>query len=209
MKRHAYIYVFDSIADWEYGYLMTELNSGRYFKKNVPSFTVRTVGIDPGTITTLGGLKVVPDITVEQMRLTNEDLLVLPGGNTWGESIHSPMLKKVGDALTSGTLVAAICGATEGLANTGHLDSHKHTSNDLLYLQSVSPTYRGRSLYQVLPAVRDKNLITATGLAPLEFAKEVIEALDVFAPDTLSAWYGLNKTNDSTYFFQLIEATNI
>lgn len=209
MKRHAYIYVFDSIADWEYGYLMTELNSGRYFKKNVPSFTVRTVGIGPGTITTLGGLKVVPDITVEQMRLTNEDLLVLPGGNTWGESIHSPMLKKVGDALTSGTLVAAICGATEGLANTGHLDSHKHTSNDLLYLQSVSPTYRGRSLYQVLPAVRDKNLITATGLAPLEFAKEVIEALDVFAPDTLSAWYGLNKTNDSTYFFQLIEATNI
>lgn len=209
MKRHVYIYVFDSIADWEYGYLMAELKSGRYFKKNVPSFTVRMVGIDPGTITTMGGLKVVPDITVEQMRLTNEDLLVLPGGNTWGDSIHSPMLKKVGDGLTSGTLVAAICGATEGLANTGHLDSHKHTSNDLLYLQSVSPTYRGGSLYKVLPAVRDKNLITATGLAPLEFAKEVIEALDVFAPDTLSAWYGLNKTNDSTYFFQLIEATNI
>lgn len=209
MKRNVYIYVFDSISDWEYGYLMAELNSGRYFKKDVPPFTVRLVGIDQGTITTMGGLKVVPDISVERMRLTNEDLLVLPGGNTWSEAIHDPMLKKVGDALTTGTLVAAICGATEGLANTGHLDSHRHTSNDLSYLQSVSSTYRGESLYQALPVVRDNNLITATGLAPLEFAKEVIEALDVFAPDTLSAWYGLNKTNDSTYFFQLIEATNI
>jgi hypothetical protein len=29
-----YIYVLDTLADWEIGYLTSELNSGRFFKKD-------------------------------------------------------------------------------------------------------------------------------------------------------------------------------
>ena len=52
-----------------------------------------------------------------------------------GRGYPSTYLKKVGEALNLGTIVAAICGATEGLANMGYLDSRKHTSNDLNYLK--------------------------------------------------------------------------
>ena len=31
--RKVYLYVFDTMADWEIGYLMAELNTGRYFKR--------------------------------------------------------------------------------------------------------------------------------------------------------------------------------
>ena len=32
-KQKVYLYVFNTMSDWEYGYLIAELNSGRYFKK--------------------------------------------------------------------------------------------------------------------------------------------------------------------------------
>jgi len=41
-------------------------------------------------------------------------------------------------------------------------------------------------------------------MAPLDFAKETIKAMDIFHPDTLEAWYNLHKTNEPTYFFQLM-----
>lgn len=33
MKSAVYLYVFDTMADWEISYLSAELNSGRYYKK--------------------------------------------------------------------------------------------------------------------------------------------------------------------------------
>ncbi|MBE7106087.1 glutamine amidotransferase [Bacillus cereus] len=204
--KKVYLYVFNTMSDWEYGHLIAELNSGRYFKKDLASLKVITVGTTNEIITTMGGLSIKPDISLDKCTLESNDLLVLPGGTTWGESIHHPILKKIGEALKLGTIVAAICGATEGLANFGYLDSRKHTSNDLEYIKMVCPNYKGEQLYKMEPAVCDENLITASGVAPLEFAMEVLKKIDVFAPDTLHSWYNLNKTHKPEYFFQLMNS---
>ncbi|MED0989382.1 type 1 glutamine amidotransferase family protein [Bacillus nitratireducens] len=204
--KKVYLYVFNTMSDWEYGHLIAELNSGRYFKKDLAPLKVVTVGANNEIITTMGGLSIKPDISLDKCTLESNDLLVLPGGTTWGESIHHPILKKIGEALKLGTIVAAICGATEGLANFGYLDSRKHTSNDLEYIKMVCPNYKGEHLYKMEPAVCDENLITASGVAPLEFAMEVLKKIDVFAPDTLHSWYNLNKTHKPEYFFQLMNS---
>ncbi|EJS07714.1 type 1 glutamine amidotransferase family protein [Bacillus mycoides] len=204
--KKVYLYVFNTMSDWEYGHLIAELNSGRYFKKELAPLKVVTVGANNEIITTMGGLSIKPDISLDECTLESNDLLVLPGGTTWGESIHHPILKKIGEALKLGTIVAAICGATEGLANFGYLDSRKHTSNDLEYIKMVCPNYKGEQLYKMEPAVCDENLITASGVAPLEFAMEVLKKIDVFAPDTLYSWYNLNKTYKPEYFFQLMNS---
>lgn len=125
-----------------------------------------------------------------------------------GRRYSSADLEKVGDALKLGTTIAAICGATLGLANEGYLNSRKHTSNDLEYMKMVCPNYKGETLYEKEPAVSDKNLVTASGIAPLEFAVEVLKKLDVFAPDTLRSWYKLNKTQKPEYFFELMNTIN-
>lgn len=156
----------------------------------------------------MGGLSIKPDISLDECTLESQDLIILPGGNTWGEDIHQPILKKVGDALKLGTTIAAICGATLGLANEGYLNSRKHTSNDLDYMNMVCPNYKGETLYEKGPAVSDENLVTASGIAPLEFAVEVLKKLDVFAPDTLRSWYKLNKTQKPEYFFELMNTIN-
>ncbi|KNZ40891.1 hypothetical protein [Acetobacterium bakii] len=57
------------------------------------------------------------------------------------------------------------------------------------------------------PAVTDGNLITATGIAPLEFTVEVLKALGVFSPEILEAWYQLYKTHKLEYFYALMRST--
>jgi putative intracellular protease/amidase len=202
----AFLYVFDTMSDWEYGYLMAELNSGRYFKKDAAPVKVMTVGATKEMITTMGGLSIKPDLYLDECTLEREDLLILPGGTTWSEDIHQPILERVGQALEIGTIVAAICGAIEALANRGYLDTRKHTSNNLEYTKMVCSNYKGEKFYESEPAVADGNLITASGIAPLEFAMEVLKKIDVFASDTLHSWYHLNKTHEPQYFFQLMNS---
>ncbi|QHE62609.1 glutamine amidotransferase [Rossellomorea vietnamensis] len=204
--RKAFLYVFDTMSDWEYGYLLAELYSGRYFKKEAAPVKVITVGATKEMVTTMGGLSIKPDMSLDECNFEREDLLILPGGTTWSEEIHKPILERAGQALKSGTIVAAICGAIEALADRGYLDTRKHTSNNLEYTKMVCPYYKGEAFYESGPAVADGNLITASGIAPLEFAMEVLKKMDVFTPDTLDSWYHLNKTHEPQYFFQLMNS---
>ncbi len=52
--KKVFLYVFNTMSDWEYGYLITELNSGRYFKKDLVPLKVITVGANKEMITTMG-----------------------------------------------------------------------------------------------------------------------------------------------------------
>lgn len=206
MKKVAYLYVLDTMADWEASYVTAELNSGRYFKEGSTRYMVKTVGISAEQIVTMGGLHIQPDITVDELRPDDAGLLVLPGGNTWLEPIHDPILEKAKEFLNEGITVAAICGATFGLARAGLLNDRYHTSNDLNYLMYVCPGYAGSAFYRPEPAVSDGKLITASGVAPVEFTYQILKGLDVFSPQTLEAWYQLYQTHEAKYFYKLMES---
>ena len=83
-------------------------------------------------------------------------------------------MERIDQALKLGT-IAAICGATDALANMGYLDTRKHTSNNLEYTKMVCPNYKGEKFYELESVVSDANLVTASGIAPLEFAMEVLK----------------------------------
>ena len=206
MNQTVYLYVFDTMSDWEIGYLTAELNSGRYYKKGLAPSKIVTVGIEKKLITTMGGLKLLPDIKLDECSIKSTDALILPGGNTWTETMHQPILKIAQRCLDEGILVAAICGATIGLAQAGLFHSHWHTSNDLEYLKMICPTYTDEKYYKMESVVTDGNLITASGIAPLEFTVHVLKALGVFSSKTLDVWYLLNKTHESKYFFELMNS---
>ncbi|KZE65740.1 MULTISPECIES: type 1 glutamine amidotransferase family protein [Paenibacillus] len=206
MNRTVYLYVFDTMADWEIGYLTAELNSGRYYKKGLVPSKIVTVGMEKTPVTTMGGLKILPDIKLDECSIESTDALILPGGNTWTETIHQPILKIAERCLEEGIWVAAICGATIGLAQAGLLNARWHTSNDLEYLKMICPTYTGGKYYKIESAVTDGRLITASGTAPLEFSVHVLKALGVFSSKTLEAWYSLNKTRAPKYYYELMDS---
>lgn len=201
-----YLYVLDTMADWEYGYLLSELHSKRYFLPTKKDLEVVTVSVDAQIKTTMGGLKIIPDIGLSDMHFQPEDYLILPGANTWLESEHETILRKAKEFIASDWNVAAICGATMGLAKLGALDSKSHTSNDKSYLKMVCPQYCGDALYQEALVVNSERLITASGIAPLEFSYEVLKNLGVFSSETLENWYGLYAKKDAKYWYGLMQS---
>lgn len=202
----AYLYVLDTMADWEPGFLISELNSGRYFARPGTRIPVRTVGLTPDPVTTMGGLRLTPDLTLDALHPGDAAVLILPGGDTWLDPVHDPVLAKAAEFLDSGVPVAAICGATMALANAGMLDERRHTSNHLGALQAACHGYSGAENFTGEAAECDGDLITASGMAPIEFARAVLDRIGVLAPDTLDAWYRLYTLREESAYLDLMKS---
>lgn len=200
-----YVYVLDTLADWELGYVTSELNSGRFFKKDASKISLKTVSDSKEPIHTMGGLMVVPDCRIDDIALAETSVLLLPGANTWSNPKHGAILKKAGEFLSAGAMVCAICGATAALAGSGLLDNRPHTSNGPGFLEMVAPGYKGQSFYIDQPSVSDHNLITAGSTGGLLWAKQIIERLGVFQAATLEAWYAYFSIGKPEYFYALIQ----
>ena len=201
-----YFVVLNTLSDWEAGYVLAELGSGRYLKNPSRRYNVVLCGATSDPITTMGGLHMKPEIRIGEIQPDKGDLLLLPGADTWLLPEQEPVIAKVREVLESKATVGAICGATLGLANAGLLDNRPHTSNDLNVLKMFCPNYRGEGFYSNEPAVTDGNLITGSGLAPVEFAYHLFRQLDVMAPATLEAWHGLVSTRKPECFYALMES---
>lgn len=201
-----YIYVLDTLADWELGYVTAELHSGRFFKKDAPRISLKTVGPSKAPVHTMGGLTIVPDCAIDDMAVHASSVLLLPGAETWNDPRHAAILEKAGELLRAGATVCAICGATAALANLGLLDGRPHTSNGPGFLEMVSPGYKGQSFYVDQPSVADGNLITAGSTGALPWAKQIIEHLGVFEPDTLASWHAYFSTGEPAHFYALLRS---
>lgn len=118
---------------------------------------------------------------------------------------HGAIIEKAGELLLAGATVCAVCGATAALANAGLLDHRPHTSNGMGYLEMCPPHYKGQHFYVDIPSVADHNLITASSTGALLWARQIIERLEVFQPDTLEAWYNYFSSGKEQHFFTLMQ----
>jgi hypothetical protein len=53
-------------------------------------------------------------------------------------------------------------------------------------------------------AVTDGDLITASGIAPIEFARAIFARLEVFEPAVLDSWVKLYGQHDPAGFYELM-----
>ncbi|WP_099204548.1 type 1 glutamine amidotransferase family protein [Scatolibacter rhodanostii] len=201
-----YVYVLDTLADWELGDVTAELNSGRFFKKGAPLVSLKTVSYSKEPIHTMGGLKIVPDCLIDDIVVSDTSVLLLPGADTWNNPKHSTITKKASELLSLDGTVCAICGATAALANYGLLNNRSHTSNGQGFLEMVSQSYKGQSFYIDKPSVADNNLITAGSTGALLWSKQIIEHLGVFESTTLESWYEYFSTGKPEHFFALMQS---
>jgi len=203
---NVFVYILNTLADWEIGYLIAEVNSGRFLKKNIKKPDIVKVGKNLNPIKTMGGIEIAPDVDVKNIKIQKGDLLILPGADTWLDEDNSEIINIVKDYIDKDITIAAICGATIALAYNGLLNEIKHTSNDLGFLKMMCPNYIGEKYYCNQFVVVEKNLITATGIAPLEFTYEIIKKINIMEKTSVEAWYNLYKTKEGKYFFELMES---
>jgi putative intracellular protease/amidase len=189
MSRAVHLLIFDGFADWEPALALAELR--RSGKLNVV-----TVGFTSEPATSMGGLRVLPDLTLDRLNPGNIRLFMLPGGDMW-ESGDYPrerldaLLHKLHDQSIA---IAGICGATLALARAGLLNDRAHTSNFRDYLTKAGSQYRGGAHYRDELAVRDRGVITASGLGATEFAREVLAELGVLDDNIRDLWFQTFKT---------------
>jgi putative intracellular protease/amidase len=126
---------------------------------------------------------------VADVKLGDVALCILPGGDRWE---REPLEREVVHFLTAldtrGVPIAAICAATTAIVRAGLLRGRRHTSNGLEYLRRQVPEYAESAQYVDAPAVRDRGLITASGLADVEFAREIMAELGVLSEEDRALW---------------------
>lgn len=129
------------------------------------------------------GIKVTADglydaVEAKSNNFADADMLVLPGGGKGTEILYSTdkLCKKVCEAASAGTWLAAICAAPSVFGRLGLLQGKKAT---------CYPGFGDRMpgcAVQDASVVQDGNFITARGMgASIEFALKLVEVLDTKA----------------------------
>jgi putative intracellular protease/amidase len=193
--------VYDTLADWEVGHLLAELRSGRFTGTR---FEIVTVAESLEPVTTMGGVRILPDMALSDLDPAASALLVLPGADMWDTGGGEPFAAAAARFLESGVPVAAICGATLGLARAGVLDDRTHTSAAADYLSMSG--YAGASRYVEERAVVDGDLITAGPQSPVQFARVTLGRLGLAPDRVLEAYEGNFHRADPSAFGVLAAA---
>jgi len=186
MKSKAHLLIFDGLADREPAHSLCQINrSGK--------FEVVTTGFSRKPISTMGGLKLTPDVTLDDLHSAETAIFILPGGDRWEQAPDDRVARLLRRLHAENVPIAAICAATLEIARAGLTHQIRHTSNSREYLKAKVPEYHDEKFYVEELAVADNNIITASGLGSLEFARAVISKLGIHSPADTEMWFDMFK----------------
>lgn len=121
--------------------------------------TTVVAGLHDGHITSARKVKIIPDATIDTVKASDFDMLVLPGGQPGTDNLNAdPRVKELIVRFSEqGKLTGAICAAPTVLANAGILQGKHATS---------FPSYRDRlggAFYEETAVVTDGKVMTSRG----------------------------------------------
>lgn len=187
MKEILFV-VLDQYADWEAAYITSAINM-----LGQGNYNIKTVSLTKDYVQSIGGFRIMPDYDIKSIPAGYEALILI-GGMTWRNDEAKQVKALVEECYKNGKVLGGICDASAYLGTVGVLNSVNHTSNDLDDLkQWAGSAYTGETKYIAKQAVRDNNIITANGTAAMEFAKEVLLALNVASEEKIAEWYNFHK----------------
>ena len=187
MRDTVYFLVFEGFADWQAALALCEI-------RRPGDWLVQTVGLSRAAVTSMAGLNVQPDLSLEQLDPQRAALLIVPGGHLWLRGEGEAAVAAIRQLHVAGAPVAGIDCGVLALARAGLLDRCRHTGNWPGQIAAQVPSYAGADQYdsQVL-AVSDGGVISASHLGSVEFAREVIHVLDLYSAADREHWYRLFK----------------
>lgn len=187
-KKTCYLFVFNGFADYETSLAVAGIRkSGQY--------RIKTIALTKDPVRSMSGLVVTPDTDffpatdLADIDRDNTAMLILPGGRAWEQKLNDGVTPMIAHFVLQGIPVAAICGATVFLADIGILNRTQHTSNSMAYLEHFSKGYRGQTRFVMSPSVRTEHLITASGVAMVDFARDIFETLQIAGDEPVHEWF--------------------
>lgn len=83
-QQPVHLFVFTTLADWEPGFAIAGINNPA-FQTEPGRYAVKTVGLEANPVKTIGGVTILPDMTLDQLEPAQSAMLILPGGEAWDE----------------------------------------------------------------------------------------------------------------------------
>ena len=193
MSNEILYILLPDFASHEMVYLMEAISSDEQQLKPNPKYVNRIVAPTADPVRAIGGFKVIPDYTFDNMP-DDFAALVLTGGYGWLTPVADEVKPIVRKAIDSGKIVGAICNGVSYLAKAGFLNGVRHTGNgrDQLKLWG-GENYTNQEGYIHAQAVSDKNIVTANGSGVLEFTKGLLLLLENDTPESIEMYYQFNK----------------
>ncbi len=174
-------------------YLTQAVASDEYALKDNPKYVNKVVAPTADPVKSIGGFRTVPDYSFDTMP-DDYAALVLIGGFGWSTPVAEKVVPLVNRAIEKGVVVGAICNAASFMAKHGFLNNVRHTGNGPEQLKLWGgDNYTNLGGYVHSQAARDRNIVTANGSATLEFAKELLLALENDTPERIEMYYQFNK----------------
>ena len=202
------LYTTETMADWEYAYLTTQIAGAEQLKPG--RFRLLLVGDRQNPVRTLGNQPQTPEADHDTLQALADDgslaALVIPGGDHYAAG-HDRLIKAVSRLADQEIPVAAICGATLLLARGGFLDERRHTSNAAQYLEASG--YRGGAHYVEAPVVTNRGITTASGIHAIPFTAEVMRITGLVPNAMADAWEQVFLSAREDDYMALMEATAI
>src|SRR5882724_5311088 len=187
-SKAVYLLVAPGFADWEPAHALAEL-------RRHGGYRVEVVGLTMDPVQSMGGMTVQPGRALASVDLNDVAVFLLPGGDRWERQPPEPEIVELLRALDAQHIpIAAICAGTTVVARAGLTRGRRHTSNGLDYLRRQVPDYADSATYANAPAVRDRGLITASGLSDVEFAREIMAELGVLNEKQREQWTALFRS---------------
>ena len=193
MKNEILYLLLPDFASHEMVYLMEAISSDEAQLKANPKYVNKIVAPTMEPVTAIGGFRVLPDYSFENMP---EDFaaLILIGGYGWLTPIADKVVRIVRNALDNDIIVGAICNGASFMSKHGFLNSIKHTGNGIEQLKLCGgECYTNPDGYVHQQAVSDGCIVTANGSGVLEFTKELLLLLENDTPKRIEMYYQFNK----------------
>lgn len=193
MSQEILYILLPDFASHEMAYLMEAISSDEQQLKPNPRYVNKIVASTMEQVTAIGGIRVSPDYSFENMP-DDYAALVLIGGFGWMTPVADAAAPIVKKAIDCGKIVGAICNGASFLAKAGLLNTVKHTGNGIEQLKLWGgDNYTNADGYMHRQVVSDRRIVTANGSAALEFAKELLLLLENDTPERIEMYYQFNK----------------
>lgn len=171
------VFIFDGMTDYEITFVMHLLgvDAGK---------EIITIAYEDKTIKSRSGFLYKPAKLITDVLVEDADGLIIPGG--WYADTRPELITLINNLNSKGKLISAICGAgTVFLAKSGVLNNVKYTTPAIEWTKEYIEAFGEkdpfpRENFLQERVVRDRNIITAQGIAFIDFAIEICDWFNLF-----------------------------
>lgn len=171
------VFIYDNMADFEMTLITYIL--GTDAKKEII-----TIAIEDRIVKSLSGLEYKPKKLVSEVLEEDAEALIIPGG--WYGEVEDVLITLIKNLYNEKKLLGAICAAPRFLAKAGILNEVKYTTSLSNWADSEREKFKDindpfpRENFIAERVVKDKNVITAVGIAFIDFTIEICDWFNLF-----------------------------